>query len=100
MTPSRLRLAVPAKFRAQINRGAVLSKGMGTPVGSLLLGKTDYIKRARRVRKVFGGGMRQAGYLAAACIYALQNNIERLAEDHQHAKQIAEALAGAYSAEV
>jgi threonine aldolase len=69
-----------------------LSKGMGTPVGSLLLGKTDFIKQARRVRKVFGGGMRQAGYLAAAGIYALENNIERLAEDHRHAKEIATAL--------
>lgn len=70
-----------------------LSKGMGTPVGSLLLGKHDFIKQARRVRKVFGGGMRQAGYLAAAGIYALENNIERLAEDHDHAKQVAAALA-------
>jgi threonine aldolase len=70
-----------------------LSKGMGTPVGSLLLGTHDLIKKARRVRKVFGGGMRQAGYLAAAGIYALENNIERLAEDHDHARQIAAALA-------
>ena len=70
-----------------------MSKGMGTPVGSLLLGKQDFIKQARRVRKVFGGGMRQAGYLAAAGIYALENNIERLEEDHYHAKQIAAALA-------
>jgi threonine aldolase len=69
-----------------------LSKGLGTPVGSLLLGKGSFIKKARRIRKVFGGGMRQAGYLAAAGIYALENNITRLAEDHQHAKQIAEAL--------
>lgn len=69
-----------------------LSKGMGAPVGSLLLGNADYIKKARRVRKVFGGGMRQAGYLAAAGIYALENNIKRLDEDHQHAKQIAEEL--------
>lgn len=69
-----------------------LSKGLGAPVGSLLLGKQAYIKQGRRVRKVFGGGMRQAGYLAAAGIYALQHNIERLAEDHLHAKQIAEAL--------
>jgi threonine aldolase len=70
-----------------------LSKGLGTPVGSLLLGKSDFIKKARRVRKVFGGGMRQAGYLAAAGIYALENNIARLQEDHLHAKQIAVALA-------
>ncbi|MBK8610993.1 MAG: low-specificity L-threonine aldolase [Chitinophagaceae bacterium] len=69
-----------------------LSKGMGTPVGSLLLGNSDFIKQARRIRKVFGGGMRQAGYLAAAGIYALENNIERLAEDHHHAKLIADAL--------
>ena len=69
-----------------------LSKGMGTPVGSLLLGKKEFIKQARRVRKVFGGGMRQAGYLAAAGIYALENNIKRLEEDHQHAKEIADAL--------
>jgi threonine aldolase len=58
-----------------------------------LLGKKDFIKKARRVRKVFGGGMRQAGFMAAAGIYALQHNIERLAEDHTHAKQIAEAIA-------
>lgn len=69
-----------------------LSKGMGTPVGSVLLGNTDFIKQARRVRKVFGGGMRQAGFMAAAGIYALENNMARLAEDHDHAKQIAGAL--------
>ena len=69
-----------------------LSKGLGTPVGSLLLGNSEYIQKARRIRKVFGGGMRQAGYLAAAGIYALENNINRLAIDHKHAKQIAEAL--------
>ncbi len=71
-----------------------LSKSLGCPVGSLLLGKKDFIKKARRIRKVFGGGMRQAGFLAAAGIYALQHNIERLAEDHTHAKQIAGAIAG------
>ncbi|MEO5893465.1 MAG: GntG family PLP-dependent aldolase [Ferruginibacter sp.] len=69
-----------------------LSKGLGTPVGSLLLGTTEFIQKARRVRKVFGGGMRQAGFLAAAGIYALENNISRLADDHHRAKQIAEAL--------
>jgi threonine aldolase len=69
-----------------------LSKGLGCPVGSLLLGKKDFIKKARRVRKVFGGGMRQAGFLAAAGIYALQNNIERLKQDHEHAQLIANAL--------
>ena len=69
-----------------------LSKGLGAPVGSVLLGNSEFIKKARRIRKVFGGGMRQAGYLAAAGIYALEHNIERLATDHIHAKQIAEAL--------
>ncbi len=69
-----------------------LSKGLGIPVGSVLLGPKDFIKKARRVRKVFGGGMRQAGFLAAAGIYALENNIQRLEQDHLHAKQIAEVL--------
>ena len=66
-----------------------LSKSLGCPVGSLLIGKKDFIKKARRVRKVFGGGMRQAGYLAAAGIYALQHNIDRLSEDHTRAKYVA-----------
>lgn len=70
-----------------------LSKSLGCPVGSLLLGKKDFIKKARRVRKVFGGGMRQAGFLAAAGVFALQNNIGRLAEDHRHASDIAAAVA-------
>jgi threonine aldolase len=69
-----------------------LSKSLGCPVGSLLIGEKDFIKRARRVRKVFGGGMRQAGYLAAAGIYALKNNIDRLEQDHLHANKIAGAL--------
>ena len=70
-----------------------LSKSLGCPVGSLLLGKKNFIKKARRIRKVFGGGMRQAGFLAAAGIYALQNNVRRLKDDHDHAKQIGETLA-------
>jgi threonine aldolase len=69
-----------------------LSKGLGIPVGSVLLGKKDFIKKARRVRKVLGGGWRQAGYLAAAGIYALENNIQRLADDHRHACMLADAL--------
>lgn len=69
-----------------------LSKSLGCPIGSLLLGKKDFIKKARRIRKVFGGGMRQAGFLAAAGIYALQNNIDRLAVDHAHAKEIATVI--------
>ncbi|TAE13145.1 MAG: aminotransferase class I/II-fold pyridoxal phosphate-dependent enzyme [Bacteroidetes bacterium] len=63
-----------------------LSKGLGAPVGSLLLGSKTFINKATRWRKVFGGGMRQAGSLAAAGLYALRNNVERLATDHQHAK--------------
>jgi len=65
-----------------------LSKGLGAPVGSLLLGNKEFIRKARRVRKVFGGGMRQAGYLAAAGIYALDNHVQRLKEDHQRAKAL------------
>jgi threonine aldolase len=71
-----------------------LSKGLGAPVGSLLLGTKTDIKKARRIRKIFGGGMRQAGYLAAAGTYALQNNIERLKEDHKRAKDLGNALNG------
>lgn len=69
-----------------------LSKGLGAPVGSVLLSSGEIIKRARRVRKVFGGAMRQAGYLAAAGIYALDHHVERLAEDHQRAALIARSL--------
>jgi threonine aldolase len=69
-----------------------LSKGLGTPVGSVLIGTKEVIKKARRIRKIFGGGMRQAGFLAAAGIYALENNVARLAEDHKHAQLIAKAL--------
>jgi len=69
-----------------------LNKGLGCPIGSILIGKKDLIKKGRRIRKAFGGGMRQAGYMAAAGIYALDNHVERLAEDHAHAKQIADAL--------
>lgn len=69
-----------------------LNKGMGCPIGSILLGRATFIKQARRVRKVFGGGMRQAGFMAASGVYALENNIERLAVDHAHARAIALAL--------
>ncbi len=68
------------------------SKGLGAPVGSVLLGNRKFIDSARRVRKVFGGGMRQAGYLAAAAIYALDNNIERIADDHGRALKLGEIL--------
>lgn len=69
-----------------------LSKGLGAPVGSVLIGKKDFIKKARRVRKVFGGGMRQAGFIAAGGLYALENNVERLKEDHKHAKGLEQSL--------
>ena len=70
-----------------------LSKGLGAPVGSVLCGGSTHIAKARRWRKVLGGGMRQAGVLAAAGIYAVQNNIDRLAQDHDNARLLATLLA-------
>jgi len=72
-----------------------LSKGLGAPVGSVIAANAEFIRRALRYRKMFGGGMRQAGILAAAGIYALEHNVERLAEDHQHAKLLAERISSA-----
>ena len=69
-----------------------LSKGLGAPVGSLLVGSAEFIAKASRWRKMFGGGMRQSGILAAAGMYALDNNIQRLSEDHSRAKRLATAL--------
>ena len=69
-----------------------LSKGLGTPIGSVLLGNKEVMKKAMRVRKVLGGGMRQIGFMAAAGIYALDNHLERLGEDHKKASEIAEVL--------
>ena len=71
-----------------------LSKGLGAPVGSVLLGSRALIEDAKRWRKVAGGGMRQAGLLAAACLYALDHNVARLADDHRRAAQLAEGLNG------
>jgi threonine aldolase len=68
------------------------SKGLGAPVGSALCGSKEFIAKARRVRKLFGGGMRQAGVLAAAALHALDHHIERMAEDHANAQRIAEAI--------
>lgn len=70
-----------------------LSKGLGAPVGSLLLGSKDFIASAARMRKAFGGAMRQAGYLAAAGLFALEHNVDRLRIDHAHARQLGAALA-------
>jgi len=69
-----------------------LSKGLGAPVGSVLLGSEEFIHHSRRIRKRIGGGWRQAGLLAGAAIYALENNVDRLADDHAAAKDIAEFL--------
>ncbi|MBK7869321.1 MAG: aminotransferase class I/II-fold pyridoxal phosphate-dependent enzyme [Saprospiraceae bacterium] len=69
-----------------------LSKGLGAPIGSLLIGNQTFIKQARRVRKVMGGGMRQAGYLAAAGIYALDHHVQRLKDDNDRAKLIGKTL--------
>ena len=96
---ARLYNALVAKHQTPKQYGEVfdsisicLSKGLGTPIGSVLVGKKDFIAKARRIRKVFGGGMRQAGYLAAAGIFALEHNVERLAQDHLHAQMICDAL--------
>ncbi len=69
-----------------------LSKGLGAPVGSMIVGSKEFITKARRIRKLFGGGMRQVGILAAAGIYAIENNINRLAEDHKNARILADGL--------
>ncbi len=76
-----------------------LSKGLGAPAGSLLCGSTQFIKEARRWRKVTGGGMRQVGILAAAGIYALENNVDQLAEDHHRAEKLAAGLREYHSAD-
>ena len=70
------------------------SKGLGAPVGSALCGSREFIARAHRIRKMAGGGMRQAGVLAAAALYALEHNVERLADDHALARRLADGLAG------
>ncbi len=69
-----------------------LSKGLGAPVGSVLLGSAEFIRKCKRLRKLFGGGWRQAGYLAAAGLFALEHNVARLADDHRRAARLAEAL--------
>jgi threonine aldolase len=83
----------PRQFGALFDTISVcLSKGLGAPVGSVLISNAATIKKALRVRKILGGGMRQAGYLAAAGIYAIDNHIERLVDDHRRAKEIAAVL--------
>jgi threonine aldolase len=97
---ARIFNAIVHKKEASVEYGKIfdsisicLSKGLGAPVGSVLVGSNEFIKKARRWRKVFGGGMRQAGYLAAAGIYALEHHVERLAIDHENAKILSEVLA-------
>lgn len=97
---ARLFNAIVAKGESTYQYGKVfdsisvcLNKGLGCPIGSILVGNAKFIHRARRVRKVFGGGMRQAGFMAAAGIYALEHHVKRLELDHIHARQISEALA-------
>ena len=83
----------PKEYGTLFNTISVcLSKGLGCPVGSVLIGSTEQIQEAIRIRKILGGGMRQSGYLAAAGIYALDHHIERLEEDHRKAREIAEVL--------
>jgi threonine aldolase len=77
-----------------------LSKGLGAPIGSMLVGSGDFIKQAHRNRKLLGGGMRQVGIIAAAGLYALRNNVRRLADDHARARKIAEAIASIPGVEV
>ena len=71
-----------------------LSKGLGAPAGTVLLGKNEFIQKAKRARKILGGGMRQAGVIAAAGLYALENNVERLRVDHENAEKLAAGLRG------
>ena len=72
--------------------GFCLSKGLGAPVGSVLVGEAEVIKKARRHRQILGGGLRQAGVLAAAGLFALKNNVRRLVDDHRHAKEVGESV--------
>jgi threonine aldolase len=84
----------PATWAGHFDTVSVcFSKGLGAPVGSALAGPRDFVARARRTRKLFGGGMRQAGILASAALYALDNHVERMAEDHRNAQTIARAIA-------
>lgn len=81
----------PAVYAEPFNSVSIcLSKGLGAPIGSVLVGSSELIEKAHRFRKMFGGGMRQVGSLAAAGLYALANNVERLSEDHERARELAE----------
>jgi threonine aldolase len=84
----------PAEYASHFDSVSVcLSKGLGAPIGSVLLGTKDFVKEAFRIRKAWGGGMRQVGVIAAAGLFAIKNNISRLKEDHEKAKSLAYGLA-------
>jgi threonine aldolase len=89
-----VKLGMPVKdlCRGFDSVSSCLSKGLGAPAGTMLLGSKDFIARAKRARKILGGVMRQAGVLAAAGLYALENNVERLAEDHANAERLAKGI--------
>jgi len=91
----------PADLVAEVDSVSVcFSKGLGAPVGSAVAGSADVIAEVRRNRKLFGGGMRQAGIIAAGALHALRHHVERLADDHRNARRLAEGLAGAGRIEV
>ncbi|MDP6439680.1 MAG: GntG family PLP-dependent aldolase [Candidatus Brocadiia bacterium] len=84
----------PADYTRHVDSVTLcFSKGLGCPVGSVVAGSREFVRSARRVRKMFGGGMRQIGYIAAAAIYALENNVDRLREDHDNARALADGIA-------
>ncbi|HEX6265689.1 MAG TPA: beta-eliminating lyase-related protein, partial [Burkholderiales bacterium] len=89
---TRLKMNVKGLCAGFDSVSACLSKGLGAPAGTVLLGSRELIARARRARKILGGAMRQAGILAAAGLYALENNVERFAEDHRNAERLASGL--------
>lgn len=83
----------PSQYGELFNSISIcFSKGLGAPVGSVLLGGSEAIKKAKRIRKAMGGGMRQAGYLAAACLHALDHHLDRLKEDHERARKVGDIL--------
>ena len=91
----------PEEYAKQVDSlSFCFSQGLGAPVGSIVAGTKEFITRVHRYRKMLGGGMRQAGFLAAAALYALDNNIERLAEDHENARRLAEGLGNIKGVEV
>jgi threonine aldolase len=91
----------PAELVAEVDSVSVcFSKGLGAPVGSAVAGSAEVIAEVRRNRKLFGGGMRQAGIIAAGALHALRHHVERLADDHRNARRLAEGLSGAGRIEV